>query len=52
MPRSLGVNRGRVVPSWRSSTVTWWRSARISTFLSRSLTGRSRSNANTFVTLR
>ena len=42
----------RVLPSCRSSTAIWWRSAKISTSLSRSLTGRSRSNANTFVTLR
>jgi hypothetical protein len=47
-----GENRGRVVPSCRSSTVTWWRSAKISASLSRSLTGRSRSNANAFVTPR
>ena len=33
-------------------TMIWWRSAKISTSLSRSLTGRSRSNANTFVTPR
>ena len=47
-----GQNRGRVLPSCRSSTVIWWRSARISASLSRSLTGSSRSNANTFVTPR
>ena len=45
-------SRGRVVPSCRSSTVIWWRSARISASLSRSLTGSSRSNANTFLTPR
>lgn len=50
--RSLGRNRGRVLPSCRSRTAIWWRSARISTTLSRPLAGRSRSNANTFVTLR
>jgi hypothetical protein len=50
--RSLGKDRGRVLPSCRSRTVIWCRSARISPSLSRSLTGRNRSNANTFVTLR
>jgi hypothetical protein len=50
--RSAGENRGRVVPSCRSGTVIWWSSARISTSLSRSLIGRSRSNATAFVTLR
>ena len=50
--RSAGQNRGRVLPSCRSRTVIWWRSARISTSLSRSLIGSSRSNANTFVILR
>jgi hypothetical protein len=50
--RSPGQNRGRVLPSCRSRTVIWWRSARISMSLSRSLIGSSRSNANAFVTLR
>jgi hypothetical protein len=40
------------LPSRGSSTVIWCRSARISTFLSRSLISSSRSNANTFVTAR
>jgi hypothetical protein len=40
--RSTGENRGRALPSCRSSTVIWWRSARISASLSQSLTGRSR----------
>jgi hypothetical protein len=35
--------RGRASPSCRSSTVIWWRSARISASLSRSLIGSSRS---------
>jgi len=50
--RSAGENRGRVLPSCRSRTVIWWRNAKISMSLSRSLTGSSRSNANTLVTLR
>ena len=45
-------NRGRALPTCRSRTMTWWRSARISASLAWSLTGRSRSNANTFVKLR
>ena len=36
----------------RSRTATWWRTARISTSLSRSLTGSSRGNPNTVVTPR
>jgi hypothetical protein len=40
------------LPSCRSSTVIWWRSAKISTSLSRSLIGSSRSNPNTLVTAR
>jgi hypothetical protein len=50
--RSLGGNCGRVLSSCRPGTGTWWRSAKISTSLSRALTGRSRSNAKAFVTLR
>ena len=50
--RSPGENRGRVVPSCRCRTAIWWRSTTISTSLSRSLTGSSRSNPNTPVTLR
>jgi hypothetical protein len=48
--RSPGKKCGRVLPSCRSKTVIWWRSARNSTSLSRSLDGRSRSSANTLVT--
>ncbi|ADI04313.1 hypothetical protein SBI_01192 [Streptomyces bingchenggensis BCW-1] len=48
--RSLGVNRIFSLPSWRSSTVIWWRRARISASLSRSVIGSRRSIANAFDT--
>ena len=50
--RSARENRGRALPSCRSRTMISWRSAKISASLSRSLIGRSRSNANMFVTAR
>jgi hypothetical protein len=50
-PVAAEESRGRVVPNCRSRTAIWWRSANISTSLSRSLIGRSSSNANAFVTL-
>jgi len=50
--RSLASNRTFSVLSCRSSTVSWWRSARISTSLSRSLIGSRRRRANAFVTPR
>ncbi|WP_326743213.1 hypothetical protein OHA38_41035 (plasmid) [Streptomyces sp. NBC_01732] len=42
--RSPGLNRTFSLPSWRSSTDSWWRRARISTSLSRSLIGSRRSS--------
>ena len=50
--RSARENRGRALPSCRSRTMIWWRSAKISTSLAWSLIGRSRNNAHTFVTPR
>lgn len=50
--RSLGANRTRSLPSWRSSTTIWWRKASISTVFSRSLIGNIRSVTNAFVTPR
>ena len=50
--RSLRENGGRVVPSCRCRTAIWCRSTTISTSLSQSPIGSSRSNANTPATLR
>jgi hypothetical protein len=48
--RSAPVNTARRSPSWRWSTTIWWRSTKISTSLSRSLIGSSRSAAKVLVT--
>jgi hypothetical protein len=51
--RSIGrANRILAPPSCRSRIVIWWRRAKISTSLSRSLIASSRSIANPFVTAR
>jgi hypothetical protein len=50
--RSLASNRTFSVPSCRFSTASWWRSARISTPLSRSLIGSRHRRANAFLTPR
>jgi hypothetical protein len=50
--RSVASNRTFSVPSCRCSTARRWRSARISTSVSRSLIGSRRRSANAFVTPR
>jgi hypothetical protein len=50
--RSAASNRTRCPSSCRCGTASWCRGARVSASLSRSLPGRSRSNANAFVTPR
>lgn len=46
---SAGLKRTLVSPSWRCSTATWWRNARISMSLSRLLIGSRRTMANVLV---
>ncbi|WP_457463897.1 hypothetical protein [Streptomyces sp. TE5632] len=46
--RSLGLDRTFSLPGWRSGTDSWWRRARISTSVSRSLIDSRRSRANAF----